>query len=147
MGIEAGALADFVAVLDEHFTREHFRLAPARTLPAGVQRVYQRGSRLGDVLIGGSGLDTFTKRVGPLSVRGVVVVAAEPTGAGTARVTIALVGGFDLDTLVMRAVDESITGAGARGIHPVADEGWSAANTLPESSPAHPQTAHALGLH
>jgi hypothetical protein len=110
-----------------------------------VQRIHRRGSVVGDVLIGGSGLSTLTTRLGPLSARGVAVTWIGPVDAHSIRVIVSLVAGSHVGGDFVDGVDEAVRALVSRGI-PVEDDGWSRSVDVDETLPANPRRAAELGL-
>lgn len=142
--IPADAVEILLAEVDRAMLAGHFR--PAKhDETTGALRVYQRGSYLGDVLIGGSGLAAITNRIGPLSSRGVAVVWVGPDEQQSVRVIISLVAGTDVGADFVDAVERALAAVVARGV-PVTDAGWNRAVDVDRSLPAHPHRARELGL-
>lgn len=135
---------EVVAELEaRHFRRDTTPLSADGTV------VLRRGTHVGDVLLGGSGLELVTSRLGPLSLRGVVVVTAgtaAPDAPGAAQVIVSLVAGDGLAPEVAAAVDDAVDVLSARGV-PVGGAGWTRAIDLPAASLAHPAAAAAAGIH
>lgn len=135
-----------VAVLgefDRTMKAAHFR-ADATLAASGAERVYRRGSVVGDVLIGGSGLSAITSRLGPLSAKGVAVVSLGDRGAHT-QVIVSLVAGSHVGADFVDAVVDAVSALVARGV-PIDDQGWSRAVDIDPSLPANPRRAGELGL-
>ncbi|WP_431075019.1 hypothetical protein [Microbacterium phyllosphaerae] len=130
--------------IDRAVRAMHFR-SDALPPDSGAHRVYRRGSALGDVLIGGSGLSAITSRIGPLSVHGVIVVSLDGYGADSTRVIVSLVAGSHGGGDFVDAVDAALRLIGSHHI-PVNDAGWSRAVDVDRMSPANPHRAAELDL-
>lgn len=130
--------------VDRAMQAAHFR-AEAPGAEVGVQRIYRRGSVVGDVLIGGSGLSSLTTRLGPLSVRGVAVTWIGAVDAQSIRVIVSLVAGSHVGGDFVDGVDEAVRTLVSRGI-PLRDEGWSRSVDVDQTLPANPRRAAELGL-
>ncbi|QDE36383.1 hypothetical protein FIV50_17295 [Microbacterium foliorum] len=130
--------------IDRAMQAAHFR-ADAPGAEAGVQRLYRRGSVVGDVLIGGSGLSALTTRLGPLSARGVAVTWIGPVDANSICVIVSLVAGSHVGGDFVDGVDDAVHALVSRGI-PVEDEGWSRSVDVDQTLPANPRRAAELGL-
>lgn len=130
--------------LDRTFQAAHFRAGDTLGV-AGVQRVLRRGSLIGDILIGGSGLSTVTTRIGPLSARGVVVVWIGAETAEHSRLIVSLVAGDHVGGDVVEAVEAAVDALRYRGV-PIRDDGWTRAADIDPASPANPHRAAHLGL-
>ena len=89
--VPADAVAAVLGEIDRTMRSAHFR-AGTFSPASGAERVYRRGSVVGDVLIGGSGLSAITSRLGPLSAKGVAVVTVGARGT-QAEVIVSLVAG------------------------------------------------------
>ncbi|MGJ0389974.1 hypothetical protein [Microbacterium sp. CGR1] len=133
-----------LAEIDRVMRTSQFRADAPRDDP-GALRVYRRGSALGDVLIGGSGLSAITTRIGPLSVHGVVVVWVGEHGPDSARVIVSLVAGSHIGGDFIDAVEEALRLIRSRGVA-MDDAGWSRAADVDRTSPANPRRAAELGL-
>lgn len=142
--VPADAVATVLAEIDRAMHAAHFRAATPATA-SGATRTYRRGSALGDVLIGGSGLSTLTTRLGPLSAKGVVVVWVGEHLPGTARLIVSLVDGSHVGGDFVDAVDDAVRGLIARCVA-VSDDAWSRAVDVDPTLPAHPRRAAELGL-
>lgn len=142
--IPADAADVALVEIDRAMHAAHFR-ADAPGAEAGVQRVYRRGSVVGDVLIGGSGLSAVTTRLGPLSARGVAVTWIGPVDAHSIRVIVSLVAGSHVGGDFVDGVDEAVSALASRGV-PIEDEGWSRSVDVDETLPANPRRAAELGL-
>lgn len=130
--------------IDRAMQAAHFR-TDAADANTGVQRLHRRGSVVGDVLIGGSGLSAITTRIGPLSARGVAVTWIGAVDPQTARVIVSLVAGSHVGGDFVDGVDEAIRALVSRGV-PVEDEGWSRSVDIDPTLPANPRRAAELGL-
>lgn len=130
--------------IDRAMQAAHFR-ADAPGAEAGVQRLYRRGSVVGDVLIGGSGLSALTTRLGPLSARGVAVTWIGPVDANSICVIVSLVAGSHVGGDFVDGVDGAVRTLLSCGV-PVEDEGWSRSVDVDETLPANPRRAAELGL-
>ncbi|KQQ67129.1 hypothetical protein ASF63_07860 [Microbacterium sp. Leaf320] len=133
-----------LAEIDRAVRAAHFR-PDAPPHGSGAQAVYRRGSALGDVLIGGSGLSALTTRLGPVSVHGAIVVWLGERGPDSARVIISLVAGSHVGGDFVDAVEDVLRLIHSRGV-PVDDAGWSRAADIERTSPANPRRAAELGL-
>lgn len=142
--IPAGAADVALVEIDRAMQAAHFR-ADAPRAEAGVQRIYRRGSVVGDVLIGGSGLSALTTRLGPLSARGVAVTWIGPVDAHSIRVIVSLVAGSHVGGDFVDGVDDAVRALASRGV-PIEDEGWSRSVDVDETLPANPRRAAELGL-
>lgn len=142
--IPAGAVDAALVEIDRAMEAAHFR-ADAPGAEAGVQRIYRRGSVVGDVLIGGSGLSTITTRLGPLSARGVVVTWVGAVDAHSNRVIVSLVAGSHVGGDFVDGVDDAVRALVSRGV-PVEDEGWSRSVDVDQTLPANPRRADELGI-
>lgn len=142
--VAADAVTIVLQEIDDAMSTARFR-ARTPAPEAGVSRVYRRGSVVGDVLIGGSGLSAFTTRIGPLSARGVAVVWIGADDAHTARVIVSLVAGSHIGADFVDGVDEALSALRSRGV-PVEDEGWSRSVDVDPTLPAHPHRAAERGL-
>jgi hypothetical protein len=142
--VPVDAVATALAEIDRAMQSADFRAATPPTA-AGAARIYRRGSALGDVLIGGSGLSTLTTRLGPLSAKGVVVVWVGEHRPGTMRLIVSLVDGSHVGGDFVDAVDDAVRGLIARGV-PVSDDAWSRAVDVDPTLPTHPRRAAELGL-
>lgn len=142
--VPTDAVTTVLGELDRAFDDAHFR-SRAVDPASGALRLYRRGSVVGDVLIGGTGLSLITSRIGPLSTLGVVVVWVGAQSSGISRVIVSLVAGSELGAEVVDAVQNVVQSLGARGI-PLADHGWSRAVDVDPSLPVHPRRAAELGL-
>jgi len=141
--VPTDAVAASLAEIDRTVRAAHFR--PRVAAPtAHAARVYRRGSVIGDILIGGSGLSAITSRIGPLSAKGIAVVSVVEHGAH-ARMIVSLVAGTHVGADFVDAVEDAVHTLVARGV-PVEDEGWSRAVDVDPSLPAHPHRAAELGL-
>lgn len=127
--------------VDRAMQAAHFRRDSAAS---GVERVYRRGSAVGDVLIGGSGLSVITSRIGPLSAKGVTIVCVDRSDA-RARVIVSLVAGSHVGADFVDAVEDAVRALTARGV-PVDDRGWTRAVDVDPALPANPRRAAELGL-
>ncbi len=132
--------AQAVADVSDALQAEGFTLAEA---PEGVV-VLRRGSVVGDTILNGTGLTLVTKRIGPLSVKAIVVVYAAPS-AQDAEVTASMLVGDELSPVVTGAVDAVIDRLLARGVR-VAGPGWTRSVDLPRENIGHPKTAREHGL-
>jgi hypothetical protein len=130
--------------IDRAMQAAHFR-ADAADANAGVRRLHRRGSIMGDVLIGGSGLSALTTRLGPLSARGVALTWIGAVDAQTARVIVSLVAGSHVGGDFVDGVDDAVRALVSRGV-PVEDEGWSRSVDIDPALPANPRRAAELGL-
>ena len=130
--------------VDRAMQAAHFR-ADAPGAEAEVRRIYRRGSIVGDVLIGGSGLSTITTRLGPLSARGVAVTWIGAVGANSSRVIVSLIAGSHVGGDFVDGVDDAMHALVARGVL-VEDEGWSRSIDVDRALPANPRRAAELGL-
>jgi len=139
--VPADAVDAALSELDRTMRSAHFRLDPSAT---GAPRVYRRGSAMGDVLIGGSGLSVITSRLGPLSAKGVTVVHVDARDAW-ARIIVSLVAGSHVGGEFVDAVGDAVRALVARGV-PLDDQGWSRAVDVDRGLPAHPHRAAELGL-
>ena len=142
--VPTDATRTVLAEIDRAVRAAHFR-PDAPLHGSGAQAVYRRGSALGDVLIGGSGLSAITTRLGPLSVHGVVVVSLGERDPDSARVIISLVAGSHVGGDFVDAVEDALRLIHSRGV-PVDDTGWSRAVDIERTSPANPRRATELGL-
>jgi hypothetical protein len=142
--VPVDAVATALAEIHRAMHAAHFRAATPPTA-AGAARTYRRGSVVGDVLIGGSGLSTLTTRLGPLSAKGVVVVWVGEHLPGTARVIVSLVDGSHVGGDFVDAVDDAVSDLIARGVA-VSDDVWSRAVDVDPAIPANPRRAAELGL-
>jgi len=133
-----------LAEVDRAMHDARFRSRPIDAA-SGALRVYRRGSLIGDVLIGGSGLSMVTRRIGPLSALGVVVVWAGERTPDTSCVIVSLVSGSHVGADFVAAVEAAVHVLSTAGI-PLADEGWSRAVDVDPMLPANPRRAAALGL-
>lgn len=142
--IPSSATGVLASEIDHALTGAHFRIRPHSGVD-GVLRAYERGSAIGDVLIGGSGLAAITRRVGPLSVRGAIVLWAGASTGGHSRAIISLVAGSHIGGDFVDAVDRALDAITRQGL-PVQDDGWSRAVDVPAELPANPGRARELGL-
>lgn len=142
--VPTDAVAVALGELDRTLPAAHFRARPTDGAD-GVRRFYRRGSMVGDMLIGGTGLSMFASRIGPLSALGVVVVWVGAQGDGTARVIVSLVRGSEVGADYVDAVEDAVRALATRGI-PLVDEGWSRAVDVDPALPANPARAAELGL-
>lgn len=129
-----------IADVADALRAEGFALAEA---PESVV-VLRRGSVIGDTILNGTGLTLITKRIGPLSVKAIVVVHAAPSGED-AEVTASMLAGDELAPVITDAVDAVIDRLIARGI-PVDGPGWTRSVDLPRQNIGHPKTAREHGL-
>ncbi|WP_136587101.1 hypothetical protein [Microbacterium hydrothermale] len=132
--------AQAVADVSDALRAEGFDPAEA---PEGVV-VLRRGNLIGDTILNGTGLTLITKRLGPLSVKAIVVIHAAPS-AQDAEVTVSMLAGNELAPVIAEAVDAVIDRLLARGI-PVAGPGWTRSVDLPRENIGHPRTAREHGL-
>lgn len=130
--------------LDQTFAATHFAQRPF-TIGEGVLRVYERGSIVSDTLLTATGLAAWTTRIGPLSVQGRILVWAGIAGPGCAQMIVSQVTGGPISRDVVAATDAAVAATQARGVT-IDSPRWIRAVDLPESSPAHPRTAHRLAL-
>ncbi|MFJ4254214.1 hypothetical protein [Microbacterium sp. NPDC090003] len=142
--IPTDAVVTTLGELDRTFADAHFR-ARAVDPASGALRLYRRGSIVGDVLIGGTGLSLVTRRIGPLSALGVVVVWAGDQGRGISRVIVSLVAGSEVGADVVDAVQDAVQSLVARGIT-LTEGGWSRAVDVDPALPVNPRRAAELGL-
>lgn len=142
--VPADALDVVLSELDRAFQAAKFSV---RVPTSAVDRVYARGSVIGDVLLGGSGASALTTRLGPLAMRADVILATADVQGHRTRFTISLVTGTwdDVGRDVHAATEDALRGAGARGV-PITDAGHLRAVDLPPSDPGNPDTASRLGL-
>lgn len=110
----------------------------------GAEGVYRRGSIIGDVLIGGSGLSAVTSRLGPLSTKGVAVVSVDRRES-RARVIVALVAGSHVGAEFVDGVENAVRALAAQVV-PLDDEGWSRAVDVDRALAANPRRAAELGI-
>jgi hypothetical protein len=132
-----GFVARVVAELaDAHFREE----AP----PAGTTnvRVLRRGTVVGDTLMTGAGLALLGSKLGPLSLRAIVVVEAVAQADDSVRVVAAMVAGDALAPEVARAVDAALADVPGD----VSGPGWMRAVDVPADSLAHPREARRRGI-
>lgn len=142
--VPVDALTTLTSVLDTAFSHGHFR--HDSVVPAdGVLRAYGRGSALSDAVLGGTGLSAFTTRIGPLSLRGRVLLCVEKPIGGSVRVVISQVTGDAISADIVTIVNDALQTLAARGV-PIADDGWCRSLDLPSASPGHPHTARGRGL-
>ncbi|WP_146115340.1 hypothetical protein [Microbacterium sp. MYb62] len=142
--VPADAVEIALVEIDRAMQAAHFRTdTPDAT--TGVQRIHRRGSVVGDVLIGGSGLSAITTRVGPLSARGVAVTWVGAGDPQTTRVIVSLIAGSHVGGDFVDGVDDAVRALLARGV-PVQDEGWSRSVDIDPALPANPRRAAELGL-
>jgi hypothetical protein len=141
--IPTDAVGAVLGEIDRTMRSAHFR-ADATAAASGAERVYRRGSVVGDVLIGGSGLSAITSRLGPLSAKGVAVVSVGGQGAHT-QVIVSLVAGSHVGADFVDAVEDAVSALATRGV-PIDDQGWSRAVDVDPSLPANPRRAGDLGL-
>lgn len=141
--VPTDAVGAVIGEFDRTMKAAHFR-TDATAPPSGAERVYRRGSVVGDVLIGGSGLSAITSRLGPLSAKGVAVVSLGDRDART-QVIVSLVAGSHVGADFVDAVEDAVSTLAARGV-PLDDQGWSRAVDIDPSLPANPRRAGELGL-
>lgn len=139
--VPTDAVGAVIGEIDRTMQAAHFRRDSAAV---GTERVYRRGSAVGDVLIGGSGLSVITSRLGPLSAKGVTVVSVVHGDAG-ARVIVSLVAGSHVGADFVDAVEDAVGALAARGV-PLDDQGWTRAVDVDPALPANPRRAAELGL-
>ncbi len=142
--IPTDAVAAALAEFDRAMQAAHFRADAARAAE-DAHRIYRRGSVVGDVLIGGSGLSTITSRLGPLSAKGVVVVSVEERPDASARLIISLVAGSHVGGDFVDAVEDAVRVLSSRGVL-LEDAGWTRAVDVDPTSPANPRRAAELGI-
>ncbi|MDR6690333.1 hypothetical protein J2X55_001232 [Microbacterium sp. 1154] len=137
-----------VAAMTEALRRAHLRPAPerARTAePAGeALSVWQRGDAVSEALLDNTGLSLLVTRIGPLSLKAVVVVTWRPEGE-RCRVIVSMVVGGQLADEISREVDAAIDALVADGVR-VDGPGWMRVADLPRESLAHPKTAREHGI-
>ena len=143
--IPTDAVPAALAELDRAMHDAHFR-ADASHAPEMAHRVYRRGSVVGDVLIGGSGLSAITSRLGPLSAKGIVVVSVEERPDASARVIASLVAGSHVGGDFVDAVEDAVRVLASRELL-IEDAGWTRAVDVDPTSPANPRRAAELGIH
>ena len=150
--VAAASAPAFVAILGEALGTAHFAPAeiPGGTAPGGageesVVAIFRRGTAIGDLLITQVAFANRITKIGPLSMRGVIVVTTKAGAAGRTRMTVSLIEGYELGVEFGAAVDAALERARGANIA-VDDEGWSRATDLPESSPASPRGARAVGI-
>nr|WP_201470592.1 hypothetical protein [Microbacterium hydrocarbonoxydans] len=139
--VPTDAVGAVLGELDRTMQAAHFRRDPSAS---GAERVYRRGSTVGDVLIGGSGLSVITSRIGPLSAKGVAIVSVDHSDAA-ARVIVSLVAGSHVGADFVDAVEDAVGAFTARGV-PLDDQGWTRAVDVDPALPANPRRATELGL-
>lgn len=116
-------------------------VADRETLRGAV--VLRRGGRVGDTLLTATGIAALTSRLGPLSLRAVVVVAARPDG-DRVEVSAAMVAGDALAPEIADAIDAAIDECAAAGVE-FSGVGWMRSVDLPRTAPGHPRTAAEAG--
>ena len=145
-GVRDAALLAF----DQALRRAHLRAAPERAARANpgatgeTLSVYQRGSVIADTLFSGTGLSLLTTRVGPLSMKAVVVLTTR-TADDVCRVIVSMVVGGEVAPEIAREVDAAIDALVAHGIV-VEGPGWARAVDVPRDSLGHPRTAREHGI-
>ena len=142
--VPPGAVGTVTAELGRALTAAQFTPTTAATA-AGVVGLYRRGSAVGDVLLGGSGLSLLTSRIGPLSALGVVVVWAGAVDPARSRVIVSMVAGSHVGDDFVTAVDDAVAALRRQGII-AQDDGWSRAVDVPADLAANPKRAAELGL-
>lgn len=142
--IPTDAVPAALAELDRAMHDAHFR-ADASRAPEMAHRIYRRGSVVGDVLIGGSGLSAITSRLGPLSAKGTVVVSVEERPDASARVITSLVAGSHVGGDFVDAVEDAVRVLSTRGVL-LEDAGWTRAVDVDPALPANPRRAAELGI-
>jgi hypothetical protein len=142
--VPTDAVPMVLRALDRAIPAAHFRARSVDT-STGAVRYYRRGSLAADVLFGGTGLSLVTRRIGPLSALGVVVVWAGEQDAGTTRVIVSLVRGHEVGAEFVSATDEAVGALQHLGLL-LGDGGWSRAVDVDPGLPVHPSRAAELGL-
>lgn len=131
-------------------SRAHLRPAPERTSSAVPEAtgeslwVWERGDILSEALLDNTGLSLFTTRIGPFSLKAVIVVTVRIEGE-QCRVIVSMVVGSQLADEISREVDAAIDDLVANGIR-VEGPGWMRVADLPRDTLAHPRTAREHGI-
>ncbi|WP_147301818.1 hypothetical protein [Microbacterium sp. AG157] len=135
---------------EQALQRAHLHPAPERAARANPSAtgealsVYERGGAVADALFTGTGLSLLTTRVGPLSMKAVVVLTTR-TADDQCRVIVSMVVGDEVAPEIAREMDAAIDDLVARGIV-VEGPGWARAVDVPRESLGHPQTAREHGI-
>lgn len=140
VALSAADAPGFVSRLVAELVEAHFREDAS---PAGTDvKVLRRGTVVGDTLMTGAGLALLGSKLGPLSLRAIVVVEAVAQADGAVRVVAAMVAGDALAPEVARAVDTALADVPGD----VSGPGWMRAVDVPADSLAHPREARRRGI-
>ncbi|WAC67814.1 hypothetical protein [Microbacterium sp. SL75] len=139
-----------VAAIREALRRAHLHPAPERASAAKTAQtgesldVWERGDVVSEALLDNTGLSLFVSRIGPLSLKAVVVVTSRPEGRRW-RIIVSMVVGSQLSDEISREVDAAIDALVAGGIR-VDGPGWMRVADLTRDTLAHPKTAREHGI-
>ena len=148
--VEREAQDATVEAVSAALTRAHLRPAPERTNAADPTAtgeslwVWERGGIVSETLLNGTGLSVITTRIGPFSLKAVIVVTARVEGE-RCRVIVSMVVGSQLADEISREVDAAIDDLVGNGIR-VEGPGWMRVADLPRDTLAHPRTAREHGI-